>query len=301
MSNAQLDPIIEGFRELYAGWNRDTTIEEMRRQWDTFLGQLYIPAHIQDVTAGDLRCRWVARAASTRSKVIVYLHGGGYQIGSLKSHHNVMARLSEASACHVLGVDYRLAPEYRFPAPLEDALTAYQWLLREGVSAPDIALCGDSAGGGLAVAAATALRDRRLPLPAAIVAMSPWADMEAAGQSYTARADSDPVTRRMMLQLMAKAYVGKTGNLRDPLASPVHADLTGLPPLLIQVGEREVLFDDAQALARKAEEAGVEVSVRVWEGMIHTFQLFTGRLDEADVAIREAAKFLKDKLALAGA
>jgi monoterpene epsilon-lactone hydrolase len=297
MTSPGLEPIVEGFRKLYAGWGRETTIQEMRQQWDAFLSQVYIPAATEDVFAGDVGCRWVARGGARRNKVILYLHGGGYQIGSLRSHHNVMARLSEASGSHVLGVDYRLAPEHRFPAPLEDALTAYQWLLQEGMRACDIAVCGDSAGGGLAVAALTALRDRQLPLPAAIVAMSPWVDMEAAGNSYATRAGSDPVTQRATIQLMVRAYMGKAANVRDPRASPIHADLAGLPPLLIHVGEREVLFDDACALERKAEEAGVEVKLRVWKGMIHTFQLFTGRLDEADAAIREAAEFLKNKLA----
>lgn len=297
MSNPQLEPIIRGFRELHAGWDRNTSIETMRAQWDAFLSAMAIPAHLEDVKVENVRCRWVWRGDSTRSRLIMFLHGGGYQIGSLRSHHNIMARLAESSGHHVLGVDYRLAPEHRFPAPIADALAVYEWLLKQGFRGCDISLCGDSAGGGLAVALVVLLKERKLPLPAAIVAMSPWADMEALGESFELRADQDPVTQRGVIQLMARTYLGKTGNRRDPLASPVHGDLVGLPPLLIQVGEREVLFDDAQTLAQRAQSAGVETRLSVWEGMIHTFQLFAGRLDAADSAIAEAARFLNEKYA----
>lgn len=296
MSNAQLDAVIDGIGRLYAGWGRETSIIQMRRQWDAFLSHSRIPAEVEGLDANGVSCRWVMGAGARRARVILYLHGGGYQIGSAISHHNVMARLSQASRCHVLGVNYRLAPEHRFPAPIDDVLAAYQWLLDQGIQPSNIAFCGDSAGGGLAIAVLVALRDRRMPLPAAAATMSPWVDLEATGNSYVTHADSDPVTQRAMIALMAKTYMGKTADLRDPLASPIHANLAGLPPLLIQVGEREVLLDDARTLAQRAQAAGVMVHFKIWDGMIHTFQLFAGRLQEADAAIREVGEFLNEKL-----
>lgn len=296
MAQEQLDSIIDGFRDLYGGWTPGTPIEKMRDQWDDFLGRIVIPAQIEDLMIGNVRCRRLQRGGATRDKTILFLHGGGYQIGSARSHHNVMARLSEQTGSQVLGVEYRLAPEHRFPAPLEDALAVYRALLRSGVAASDIALCGDSAGGGLAVAMAATLCEQKLPLPAAIVAMSPWADMQARGETYETHADRDPVTQRKLIRLMARSYLGPDANPCDPLASPVHADLEGLPPLLIQVGAREVLLADAHQLAARAKECGVEVHLKIWPDMIHTFQLFTGRLDEADEAIGQAGRFLRDKL-----
>ena len=301
MSTQQLEDIIQGFGRLYAGWNRETPIDAMRRQWDAFVSGGRPPAPGQDVRTQDVRaaevpCRWLTAGAGGDDSVVLYLHGGGYQIGSLVSHHNIMARLAKAGGCRVLGVDYRLAPEHRFPAALDDAVAAYRWLLDGGLAPENIAVCGDSAGGGMAVALLTLLRDRGLPLPAAAVAMSPWADMAVRGDSYERNAAADPVTRRATMELMARTYLGRHGDAADPLASPVHADLAGLPPLLIQVGEREVLLDDAVTLADAVRKAGGAVTLNVWPGMIHTFQLFTGRLDEADAAIDEAARFIRARV-----
>ncbi|MES2187392.1 MAG: alpha/beta hydrolase [Pseudomonadota bacterium] len=305
MSQAQLDSIIDGFGRLYAGWGHDTGIADMRSQWEAFLAAPHAEAVTADIDADGVACRWVVapgagpaayghpHADTKGDGVILFLHGGGYQIGSTASHHNAMARLSASSGCRVLGVDYRRAPEHRFPAPVEDALAAWHWLLGQGFAAGRIALCGDSAGGGLALALLVSLRDTGLPLPAAAVLMSPWADMEASGASYATHAARDPVTQRAVIQRMARAYMGKGVDLRHPLASPLHAELAGLPPVLVQVGEREVLLDDATGLADRLRQAGGDVRLAIWQGMVHTFQLFTGRLDEADAALDEAALFLR--------
>jgi epsilon-lactone hydrolase len=173
---------------------------------------------------------------------------------------------------------------------------AYRWLLAQGVAPARISLCGDSAGGGLAVALMTLLRDKHLPLPAAAVAMSPWVDMEATGASFDSNAGSDPVTQRQTIMLMARTYLGRGGDPREPLASPIHANLARLPPLLVQAGSREVLLDDAKALVEAAQAQGVDARLSLWPGMPHTFQLFAGRLDEADDAIHEAAGFLAQSM-----
>lgn len=296
MSLAQLQDITAGFRELYAGWAAGAGIAQMRKDWDAFLTFTRLEADIQDVDAVGVRCRWVRAAGAREDRAILFLHGGGYQIGSMESHHNAMAALSAAAGCRVLGVDYRLAPENRFPAAVDDALTAWRWLVSQGHEARHIGLCGDSAGGSLCIGLMTLLRDRSMPLPAAAVAMSPWVDMEATGASFMENAAHDPVTQRQTILLMARAYLGKTGNPREPLASPVHANLARLPPLLVQAGSNEVLLDDARQLAERARAQGVDARLAIWPGMVHAFQLFAGRLDEADAALQEAAAFLRNEM-----
>lgn len=292
MSQAQKDVIAESFRRLYAGWGAGTTIGRMREEWDGFLSHPRVDAQVTPVDADGVPCRWVQAVGASADRVIVYFHGGGYQIGSPASHHNAMTMLSAQADCRVLGVAYRLAPEHRFPAPVDDALAAWRWLMLQGVDSSQVGLCGDSAGAGLAVALLTVLRDQHMPLPAAAVAMSPWVDMEALGSSFVDNAERDPVTRRDTLLLMARTYLGRGGDPRTPLASPIHADLSRLPPLLVQAGSDEVLLDDARQLVLRAQEYGTDARLSLWPGMFHTFQLFTGRLREADTALAEAAVFL---------
>jgi epsilon-lactone hydrolase len=293
MSQIQAAAIADGFRELYAGWGPGMGIAQMRQQWDRFIATHRTPAETEDIEANGVRCRWIRSAGADRARSIVFFHGGGYQIGSLESHHNLMAALSAASGCSVLGVDYRLAPEHRFPAPVEDALAVWRHLMATGHSPRSTALCGDSAGGSLAVALMTILRDKSLPLPAAAVAMSPWTDMEATGASFRTNAERDPVTQRATLLLMARTYLGRNGDPREPLASTIHANLSRLPPLLVQAGSHEVLLDDARQLVERAASQGCDATLTEWPGMFHVFQLFVGRLDEADRAVNEAAAFLR--------
>jgi acetyl esterase/lipase len=207
-----------------------------------------------------------------------------------------MARLSAASGAAVLGVAYRLAPEHHFPAPLEDALAAYDWALQEVEGPSRVAFAGDSAGGGLALSALMSLRDARRELPAACLLLSPWTDLTAGGESYASRAGSDPIHQRPMILAMARSYLGPEADPRDPRASPLHGDLSGLPPLLIQVGDRETVLDDSTRLAAAAERAGVPVRLEVWDDMIHVFQLFAAELPEAAQAIAGAGAFLHERL-----
>ena len=191
-------------------------------------------------------------------------------------------------------IDYRLAPENPFPAPVEDAVSAYSWLLDEGYAPGRLAVAGDSAGGGLTAATLVSARDQGLPLPACGVCLSPWVDMEGVGRSMTTRAARDPMVQKEGLVGMAGLYLADA-DPRSPLAAPMYADLGGLPPLLIQVGASETLFDDAVRLDEKARTAGVETAFEEWDDMIHVWHIFAPMLDEGQWAIERMAEFMRDK------
>jgi len=224
--------------------------------------------------------------------VIFYLHGGGYVIGSINTHREMVARLSRASAARALAIDYRLAPEHPFPAAVDDAVAAYRWLVGSGVNPRRIVVAGDSAGSGLTMATLVALRDAGEPLPAAGVCLSPWVDQEGTGDSMSGNAAVDPIVERDGLVQMAKRYLGEAG-ARTPLAAPLYADLTGLPPLLIQVGAAETLLDDSVRLDARARAAGVDSTLEVWDDMIHVWHLFAGMLPEGQQAIERIGEFVK--------
>jgi monoterpene epsilon-lactone hydrolase len=225
--------------------------------------------------------------------VLLYFHGGGYKLGSVTSHRDLMARLAAAARCRVLGVNYRLAPEAHFPAPVDDALAVYQWLLGEGVAPSQIAVGGDSAGGGLAAALLLSLRDRGGALPAAAVLLSAWTDLTAQGESYVTRAEADPIHQRAMILATARQYLGPDGDASNPLASPLFGGLAGLPPLLLQVGDRETVLDDSTRFAAKARAAGVRADLEVYPNMIHVFQQFADEIPEARQAITGVGRFLR--------
>ncbi len=208
---------------------------------------------------------WIAapNAGAERPR-IYYLHGGGYVIGSINTHRALIARLSAASGARAFAINYRLAPEHPFPAAVEDAVSAYRWLLEQGVDPATIVIAGDSAGGGLTVATLVALRDAGVPLPAAAVCLSPWTDMEGIGESAKTRKAADPMIDPEGGLAQAQLYLGGA-DPRTPLAAPLYADLRGLPPMLIHVGDAEVLLDDSTRLAERAKAAGVDVTLEVWD------------------------------------
>lgn len=293
---AALDLVIERIRRVYRGWGRGTPVAQMRSEWDAVFQACTVPISCEHVSAGGVDSEWIAPANAAKHKAILYFHGGGFRLGSVTSHRELIARISEASGCRVLAINYRLAPEHQFPASLDDALTAYGWMLDQGLRPENIAFVGDSAGGNLVLATLLSLRERGLPLPTAGVLMSPWTDLAATGESYTSRADADPIHQRPMIVALAKNYIGEDGDPRDPLVSPLYADLTGMPPLLIQVGDRETVLDDSTMFADRARAVGIDVELQVWNGMIHVFQMFGAELPEARQAIASIANFLNRHL-----
>jgi len=246
------------------------------------------------VSAGGVPAEWITAPAADASKAFLYLHGGGYVIGSIDSHRTFVTRLSEAAGARGLALDYRLAPENPFPAAVDDAVAAYRWLRAQGLAAKDIAIAGDSAGGGLTLATMVALRDAGDDLPACGVCISPWADLELTGGSMTSRAAQDGILKRESLDLWASWYASAEPR-SHPLISPLNADLRKLPPLLIQVGTAEVLYDDSTRLAERARAAGVDVTFDPWEEMFHIFPVFAV-LPEARQATARIGEFLRRHL-----
>jgi len=268
------------------------TIAERRAQYERAEKVFPTPPEVkvERVTAPTAPAEWLRPPSAAPGRVMLYLHGGGYVIGSPRSHRHLAAAIATAARSSALLLEYRCAPEAPFPAAVDDAVAAYRWLLDQGVSAGGIAIAGDSAGGGLTVATLLALRDVGLPLPAAGVCISPWVDLTCSGASYATKADVDPIVKRAGVDEMARAYLG-AADRRTPLASPLFADLRGLPPLLIQVGSEEVLLDDSIQLAERARAAGVDTTLEVWDQMIHVWHWLLPMLDEADEAVAAVGRF----------
>lgn len=247
----------------------------------------------EPVRIGQMQAEWIIPSEVKNGAVILYLHGGGYCLGSISTHRSMVSFLVKTAKAKALIIDYRLAPENPFPAAVEDSIAAYSWLLAQGISPNRLVISGDSAGGGLTVATLVALKQKGELLPAAAVCLSPWVDLETIGNSMKTKADADPIIKKKELLDMARAYLGTT-DPRTPLASPLYSDLKELPPLLIQVGTAEILLDDATRLVERAKNAGLKVSLKSWENMIHVWQVFVGlEIPESKDAIDEIAKFIQ--------
>ena len=254
---------------------------------------------VERVEADGVPCEWVAAPGAAADRAILYVHGGAYTTGSLATHRRHVAQLSAATNARVLNVDYRLAPEHPHPAAVEDAVAAYRWLTTaERLDPSRVVLCGDSAGGGLAVATLLALRDAGRPRPAGAALISPWTDLTFSGASHDTRVDLDPMCSRASLSPSAEAYIGD-GDPKAPLISPAHADLAGLPPLLIHVGDHETLLDDSTMLAERASAAGVDVELWVAPEMIHVWHVFAGMVPESDVALAALGRWIDARLSAA--
>jgi phosphinothricin tripeptide acetyl hydrolase len=273
------------------------TIAERRGQYDRAERVFPTPPDvaIEAVTAPARPAEWLRPPGVRTDAAVLYLHGGGYVIGSPRSHRHLAAAIARAAGTAALLVDYRLAPEHPFPAALDDAVASYQWLLGRGLAPGRIVVAGDSAGGGLTVAMLLALRDRGLPPPAGGVCISPWVDLTCSGVTYATKAAVDPIVTREGVAMMAQAYAG-TGDPKAPLLSPLYADLRGLPPLLVQVGSDEVLLDDALGLGERARAAGVDVTVEEWPAMIHVWHWFLPMLAEAERAVGVIGGFVRTRL-----
>lgn len=295
MSKSEIDAVVEMLTGL-AG-NEEATMAERRAGMDA-MGQLFPPREdctIEEVDAGGRPALWLVAKGAATDRVILYLHGGGYVLGSPLSHRHLTAELSAEAGAAVLSLDYRLAPEDPYPAGLEDAVAAYQWLLTEkGIAPNKIMISGDSAGGGLTIATLLMLRDRKLGEPAGGMVISPWVDLTGESKSMETRAALDPMIKRDLLRNTGLEYLGGK-DATSHLASPVFARLDGLPPLLVQVGTNEVLYDDSLRLAGSAAAAHVDVTLEIWENMIHVWHMFYPMLAEGREAIAKMGAFFKAK------
>ncbi|MEJ7927430.1 alpha/beta hydrolase [Sphingobium sp. AN641] len=276
------------------------TPEQLRSGFAAMAEMLAPPlddAEFEAVDAGGVPGEWVNLPGTIPSRVLLYLHGGGYFFGSAKDYRGMVSRLCRAADMRGLSLDYRLAPENKFPAALDDALAGYQWLLSQGVPSNQIVIAGDSAGGGLTLAVLVALRDQGAPLPAAAVCISPFTDQAKEGSSILSKAALDPIISSDLLDVVTDHYIGREGDPRSPLASPLYAELAGLPPVLILVGSFEVLLDDSTRFAARAKSAGVELEIDVWEGMTHIWPFFAAIIPEGRQAIEQMGAYIADKLA----
>ena len=273
------------------------SFEERRSNFEEQVSQLPIAESVscEPISAGNIPAEWIVPEGASERSVLLYLHGGGYCIGSINTHHGMVSHIAKAAETRTLLIDYRLAPENPFPAAVVDSTSAYQWLLSQGIAAGDIIIAGDSAGGGLTVSTLVSLKEKGIALPAAAVLISPWVDLAATGDSIISKADIDPMVTKEGLMEMAEAYLDDA-DPRTPLASPLYADLNGLPPMLIHVGTAEILLDDATRITDRARQAGVEVTLNTAEDMCHIWHLFTIMLPEALAAIEEVAGFMRKHL-----
>jgi acetyl esterase/lipase len=268
------------------------------RQWLETFSTMSPPGEdvtFEPVDAGGVPGEWVTAPEARAGTAVLYLHGGGYALGSIATHRRLAGEISRSAQARVLLIDYRLAPEHPHPAAVDDAVSAYRWLLGQGFTPDNVAISGDSAGGGLTLATLLALRDQGDPLPACAVPISPWTDMEPSAESYTSRAELDPMVSAEGIKRMADWYLNGQ-DLRTPLASPLHADLTGLPPLLVQVGDAEVLLDDATRFVDKAKTAGVDATCEVAADCPHVWHAIPG-VPESEDAIARLGSFMRGHLA----
>lgn len=274
------------------------SVEEQRSSFDDFFKSAPIAngCVVQAIRSPGPAGETIVPTGATPSRALLYFHGGGFFFGSLKSHRHLVSRLAVAAGVTAVSVDYRLAPEHPFPAALEDALAAYRWLLLQGFPPCGIVLAGDSAGGNLAAAAVLKIRDEGLPMPGGLYLISPWLDLTHSGESYVSRASHDPILAREAMHEAAQLYLGLIDG-QYPYASPAYGDLSGFPPLMIQVGADEVLLSESLAFAQKAALRGIGVRLCVWPQMIHDWPLFHAVLPQGTRAIAEAGLWIAESLA----
>jgi acetyl esterase/lipase len=251
----------------------------------------------EPVDAGGVAAEWTIPSGADPDRVLLYLHGGGYSVGSIASHRKLVGHLATAAGVKGLSVDYRLAPENPFPAGLDDAVTAFAWLLHEGYSAGHIGVGGDSAGGGLALATALALRERGLPAPAGLVLLSPWTDLASTGDSLTSNIGKDLLLRQIAADSPGVGAYAGDNDVKNPLISPLYADFTGFAPFIVHVGGDELLLDDSTRLAERAAAAGCDATIEVWPEMQHVFQIAAGNVPESDSAVSKLGAWLSNQLA----
>ncbi|MCB2356747.1 alpha/beta hydrolase [Clostridium estertheticum] len=274
------------------------TIEEARTNIDAManINAISNDIKIEGIYAYCVKCDLVTAPFSQADKYILFLHGGGYCMGSSRTSLKLISQIISVSNCNVISVDYRLAPENPFPAALDDAVTAYSWLLSQGVSSKDIIIIGESAGGGLAVSLMLHLRDNGISLPSGAVLLSPWTDLAETGDSFRTCAETDPYYNSKSYDRKTAKMYSYNEDLSNPLISPLYANLQNLPKILIHVGTNDVLFNDSTRIEESLKNAGVEVKLKIWHDMWHVWHVFGERLPEAKQAIDEIGVFIKENL-----
>ena len=293
MSRSEIDAV----RELLRSKPRPTSFPARRQRLDAIGSTSPLAGDIglEPIDANGVAAEWSLAPGSDPSKVLLFFHGGGYCSGSIVSHRGMVTEAGRAAQARTLAVGYRLAPEHPFPAAIEDARSAYRFLLDQGVAPSKIAIGGDSAGGGLTLALMTSVRDAREPLPACAWLVSPWVDLRMSGANLAEKAAIDPLISKPYLEELASAYLAGA-DPANPLVSPLNADLAGLPPLLVQVGSAETLLDDAVRIARRAGAADVRVNLEIWPHMIHAWHLWAAQLEAGRRAIASGGAFIRAHL-----
>jgi acetyl esterase/lipase len=291
MSGTEIDAIREllGSKPRPTGWaERRVRLDEVGSTWP-----VADDVRVEPVDLGGIPGEWSTTPGSDASKVLVFFHGGGFCSGSILSHRRLVTEAGRKAGRRTLAVGYRLAPEHPFPAAFADALTAWRFLREQGIAAKDIAIGGDSAGGGLAVVLMNHLRDARSELPACAWLVSPWTDLAMTGSMLAAKEAVDPLIHEGYLRELAEAYVPKSMDRTDPRVSPLYSNLAGLPPMLIQVGSDETLLADATRLAAAAGAAAVAVTLEIWPHMIHAWPVWNARLAPGREALARAGAFIR--------
>ena len=288
---------IDVIRIRLAAHPRPADLAERRARVDALAADYALPpdVRVEPIDAHGVPAEWTSTPAANGERVILFLHGGGYVSGSLKSHRHMVAQAGREALARTLALGYRLAPEHPFPAALDDALTGYRFLLASGIAPARIALAGESAGGGLALATALSLREAGLPLPGCLWLSSPWVDLALTGASMESKAAVDPLLGRTYLSELASLYLNGADAL-GPLVSPINADLAGLPPMLIQVGSAETLLDDSVRLAALAGAADIAVRLEIWPHMIHAWHLFYQDVADGRRSLASAGSFIESRL-----
>lgn len=276
------------------GTDTTTRMSDIRDAYAKMLGQNQPPAGVrfETVNMGGVPATLVTPDELQTDAVLMYIHGGAYIVGRPDGYHGIGGNYAKMLGARVYMPDYRLAPEHQFPAPIDDTLRAYEWLLEQNIAASKIALAGESAGGAMVVSVMVAAKSKGLPLPAVGSSISPWANLEHTGASMSNREGLDPLNSKPVLDILARAFLGDT-LANHPLASPVFADVTGLPPILVQIGENELMLSDAMRLANHLADNRVRVNLEVWPGMFHAWHFYAGMLAEGQQALESSVRFIE--------
>jgi epsilon-lactone hydrolase len=293
-------------RDLYEGWSAafeaepDMPLEKWRAMIEEWPRVTAEPGGVDyvEADAGGVPAMWITPKGAAEDRVIFAIHGGGFVVGSMYTHRKLFGHMAKQVGVRALAPDYRRPPEHLHPAPVEDVVTSYEWLLDEGIEASNVAFSGDSAGGGMVVTAMLLARERGLPLPAAGMPFSAWFDLTGSGESQKTNEATDKLLNKRFGDQLAGILLGESADRRDPHVSALYADLEGLPPLYLQVSEAETLLDDSRTFFERARAAGVDVRLDVFPGQQHTFQMAAGRSRVADDALQRFAEWVRPHLGL---